>query len=537
VIQEYRHLHLVGATGSKLRTSTFNNAEHLVVPVVAMVEGVVWAINSEVPEFIPAEELAETPQQWNGRACFAGHPEVKGSQVTANTPDILEKSFGVIFNTTTSERILKTRRLEFEAWLDPVRAEAVGPDAVDVIRRLRAGEAVEVSIGTFVEVEQKDGEFQGKEFHGIWRNLVSDHNAFLPVGTEGACSIAAGCGAPRTAVRHLITAEGIAREDRVMAEKLRITLDPEEKRGLLSRILGVFRENKATEGVSDRDLRRSLDAALRAIEPGFMGVDEVFPAESQVIYSVNPTDKWQTMRRGYSTNKDGAVTLKDNAEEVEPIVSYQAVKTAEGAPAPSTACGCGKTTTIKGAENMKEEVKKIIEGSAGRFTDADATWLENVPADRLAALTPVPATEVKPAATPAVPTPVATPAATPEPVDEPKAAAAAPVQKTEAQLEEEFMKAAPESLRTLIERQRAAETKKRNELVASLKTAQTVYTEAELTAMPVEQLEKVAALAHVEQPADYSGRGVPRVADGKDTFTPPNPYDAALKARKPAAVN
>src|SRR6185436_2320324 len=118
-----RHLHLVGAT-STISTATYDNREHLVVPVVAMVEGVVWASNSDVPEFVPAEELAETPHQWNGRGCFAGHPKDGKTPIMANTPRTLEKSFGVIFDTATAERILRTRRLEFDVWIDPQKAKA-----------------------------------------------------------------------------------------------------------------------------------------------------------------------------------------------------------------------------------------------------------------------------------------------------------------------------------------------------------------------------------------------------------------------------
>src|SRR6185436_14456624 len=147
---EIRHLHLVGAT-STIRTATYDNREHLVVPVVAMVEGVVWASNSEVPEFVPAEELAQTPHQWNGRGCFAGHPKDGGTQVTANTPRTLEQSFGILFDTVSAERIIETRALEFNAWVDPAKAETVGPEAMDVVRRLKAGEPVEVSIGCYVE--------------------------------------------------------------------------------------------------------------------------------------------------------------------------------------------------------------------------------------------------------------------------------------------------------------------------------------------------------------------------------------------------
>jgi hypothetical protein len=178
---EFRGLRLTGATGM-LRTANYDGREHLVVPVVAMVEGVVWASNAPVPEFVPAEELADSYHQWNGRGCFAGHPTEGDRRIPANQPAVLTKSFGTIFNTASRDRILETRRLELEAWIDPSKADAVGPDAVAIVQRLQAGERVEVSVGTFVAAEQKDGWWGEQEYHAVWRGLVADHLAFLAKG-------------------------------------------------------------------------------------------------------------------------------------------------------------------------------------------------------------------------------------------------------------------------------------------------------------------------------------------------------------------
>ncbi len=535
----YRHLHLVGATGSKLRTAVFNDVEHLVCPVVAMVEGVVWAINAEIPEFVPAEELAITPQQWNGRAAFAGHPVEGNEQVTANTPRKLEESFGVIFDTVSSERILQTRRLEFEVWFDVAKAEKVGPAATDVLRRLRAGERVEVSVGCYIESEQVDGEYNGKQYHGIWRNIVSDHIAFLEAGQEGACSVAAGCGAPRAATRHLVTAQGITREES-MAEPKKV-----ENRGVLARLLGLYRDAKAEPGVSDKDLRRALDAALRAVEPGYMGIDEVFPADNIVIYSANPEDEWKTLRRSYTMDGDKVKLAK--AEQVEAVITYEPIKAAAGVgpvAAPTTACGCKDKTpagTLTGATAMKESVKKLIEGSAGKYTEADATWLEQVPEERLAALAP--------AATPA-PAPTTAAAGNEQPPapkspDTGTQTPPAPTPPTNPGAVRTIPEAEYNTLMALASKQKAAEAVRGNELRASLKTAQKEYTEAELAAMPVEQLERMARMLGTvddlvggdDEGVDFSlaNRG-PRAAEAHESELP-DPYKAALEQRRQKSVN
>src|SRR5262245_413939 len=63
---------------------------------------------------------------------------------------------------------------------------------------MKNGEIMEVSTGLFIDLEEVDGFYNNERFSGIWRNIVPDHLAVLSPGTIGACSVADGCGAPRT---------------------------------------------------------------------------------------------------------------------------------------------------------------------------------------------------------------------------------------------------------------------------------------------------------------------------------------------------
>ena len=508
-----RHLHLVGATG-QIRTATYDNREHLVVPVVAMVEGVVWAVNSDVPEFVPAEELAETPHQWNGRGCFAGHPEDGGTQVTANTPRTLERSFGLVFDTSSHDRILQTRRLELSAWLDPSKAEALGPDSANVIRRLKAGEVVEVSVGCYVEAEDVDGEFNGKAYHGVWRNIVSDHLAFLGTGEKGACSVAAGCGAGRMATRHLVTAEGIRREEDMKEPGTghRPAPPPGAKRTIAQRIAAFMSSLRDSEGNSDIDVRRALDDALRAVEPGFQGVSEVYPESSEVIYYVMPGDEWMMKRRNYTMTDGGIATLTDNAVEVEPVTTYEVVMAAVSKQ-PAVHNG-GRTAEKEISMKSTEAITALTGCPCSGFTTADAKALEGFSEERLTAL--VEQSSARKAALDA--------AEKTKPVEEPKVAAA------KAMTRDEMLAAMPD-VKVMLDERVARELAQKTELVTSLKTAAaSAYTEAELNAMDVTQLSKLATLAKVET-IDFSGRGAatpPRTPRAAETFVPPNPYDAEL---------
>jgi len=114
--------------------------------------------------------------------------------------------------------------------------------------------------------------------------------------------------------------------------------------------------------------------------------------------------------------------------------------------------------------------------------------------------------------------------------------AAAPAQLNE----EEWLKTAPPSIRDLVTRSKTAEAAQKKELKTALVAAQKEYTEAELDAMSVDQLTRLARLANVPdtQTVDYSGRGFPRTAEESDVYrNPPDGYRMALDKRQKGSVN
>jgi hypothetical protein len=104
--------------------------------------------------------------------------------------------------------------------------------------------------------------------------------------------------------------------------------------------------------------------------------------------------------------------------------------------------------------------------------------------------------------------------------------------------EEEFMKVAPAEIKTLVERTRNQDTARKAELVVALKTAQSSYSETELSGMQLPELEKLAAAMKIEEDAplqSYIGRPIPRAAAGgkEDVFTnPPDPYKDGVRAMR-----
>jgi hypothetical protein len=103
---------------------------------------------------------------------------------------------------------------------------------------------------------------------------------------------------------------------------------------------------------------------------------------------------------------------------------------------------------------------------------------------------------------------------------------------------EEFMAVAPPELRSLITRQQTQETNLKAELITQLKAAQSEYSEAELSVMPVADLSRMARMAKVEVRVDYAGKGLPRLlSSDEEDFTPPNPYDKQIKALQAARTH
>jgi hypothetical protein len=199
---EQRHIHLRGALGA-VRTELWNGREHLVVPVIALQEAAIHAVNAKNREFVPCKTLTASADRWNGHPLVVGHPTKDGRQISAHDDAVLAKhGFGFI-----RQAAMNGKRLGMEAMVDPARLVALKQD--QLLADLRAGKNIEVSVGAFVETNDTRGTFGGRDFIGEWTTINPDHLAFLPHPGVGACSLADGCGAHRTAQAYLVTAEGM----------------------------------------------------------------------------------------------------------------------------------------------------------------------------------------------------------------------------------------------------------------------------------------------------------------------------------------
>lgn len=546
---ELRSLVLRGATG-EVRHATFKGRDHIVVPVVALVEGVVHPMGAEVPEFVPAEVLAKIPGGWNNRPVLTDHPVSGDQPASANVPIILEsQQFGTVFNVATSEQILENKRLTFEAWLDPELAEAVGDDAISVCERAVAGDPIEVSVGAIVMVELTEGDFEAKHYGAIWRECHPDHFAMLPEGVTGACSNEMGCGLLRAAA-HRITDTGIELEEQNMKQRAgpessgmfnRLTAflkslgSEDETRSMVSRALWVEQAQTAVrtlgeDEMSDTEVRRALWDVLHDTEPGFDYILDVFPGDHNVVYVVVLDNEWITRRRSYAVADDNTVSLADDAVEVQETVVYEPMQ--QGGPDPEdtgktpqkpadTRAACDCQNTDKGDSEMKE-LKERIQA----LIDNEATPYQAEHADQLAVcgealvsdleeLYADPEEGEKPGAQ------AAPPSQAPDISDPPADPNTATIDKDELA-----------QLRSMAARQKAVDAKRKTELVAGLKVAQDTLDDKALAAKSLDDLEVLAKMLKLDEPRrDYTGAMLGTNAE-QDTsrFAPPDTYGLRAKA-------
>ncbi len=484
----------------KVRAEKYQDEDYIVVPVIALVETVIWASNGEHPELVTAEAFSTAVAAWNGRPIFSGHPKDGDSYVSGNSPRLLEeKAIGIVFNAKVKDKMLL-----MEAWINVARAKEIEPDLLD---RIDAGDdEIQVSVGAFVEAAEESGTFDGMSYEGVWVRLTQDHLAILPKGQIGACSVEAGCG--------------------IRAAQAGDRMSETKRSGWVSRTLAaIMRVMQSPDEMSDNDIRRKLSEALQAVDPRAYWPEAFYPEKGIVIYSVYDGSKVTCYRRNYSLGTEGAVTLSGDPVEVEFVGSYEDVG---GSDEDVTAAAAHQNAGTGAPCSCQKPSEAPITASSGDPMTRDALKLA-LPTASDAQLESIAAVF-----TPAAPAAEAVAAA---PVADPAALAAKPAQPTFEQL----MAAAPADVREGIAASMRAASARKTETIAALKASNKLpasYTDQRLNGMSQTELDEVAALAGVQFGAtsaavDYSGQGVAvtRSLAGQEAGVAPAPdFTAALRA-------
>lgn len=515
---------------AEIRTAQFDDHEHLVMPVVALVgDVVVRPLNSTGPEFVPADVLAMAPGGWAGRPVVANHPA--GGTASANEPRTLEEqAFGLIFNPEFSDN-----RLRVEAWVDPIRVAKVGGDSERVLETAQAAmageqvEPLEVSIGAWVSMEEVSGiSPSGEPFEFRWAVIVPDHLAVGLEGSQGACSVDMGCGGPRVAS----AAKPTKNVAQMRAAKGGTKV---EQPNFLQRIIDKFRINQE-DGTSDDELRNNLWSALNSVEPGFEWIEAVFQETGKVVYAVFRDEMFMLFRRSFEMADNGEVTLGEEAEQVEETreftpVAARAADDQTAAADGAASCSCGnnqpKAAQEEGVTPMTEKVTKLVDGlvacDGAPFTEDNREVLTALPEEALEALSAKYLEEE-------APTEGAAGGEADEEGDEEEGEGegAAPTEETVTLSKPEY-----DEVMELAAARRKEVAKQKKSLVAILSKAQAVYPLADLQAMGLEQLQGIAKLLKEATPdnpiggPDFTGMGMPDPPDVIEVVAPPKPWTAA----------
>jgi hypothetical protein len=321
------------------RYDILEDRKHLVAPMVILTEGVHHG--SCGPLYYPKEELAKTPAAWNHKPIVVYHPTMNGLAISACDPVVLNsRKVGVMLNTRYQDGKLKS-----EAWIDISRVDKVDERIMEFIRN---GEIMELSTGVFIDIEEKEGEWNGEKYIGIARNFRPDHLALLP-DQIGACSVADGAGLLRNAdgrgtkIQTLIFSKeeftkeqaiAWAKEHGFSADKVDETedsyrirqVDPSEfkegsfrtitlKKGVKA-VIGIPANNSATE-ISDNEeayysLMTRIQEALgsNAQVKDFLDNQVIFLAENKLY------------RQPFQVKEDGTVSLLEEKVEVKQVTTY-----------------------------------------------------------------------------------------------------------------------------------------------------------------------------------------------------------------------
>ncbi len=444
-------LYQISANNYTPRVEKYKGKDHLIVPVVMMVEGV--HNGSAGPLFHSIDELGKYPASWNGIPVSIQHPEDNGVYVSANSPNIIEtQTVGQVFNTYVDGKKLKA-----ECWIDIEQISKVSPEAYEYLKKKRP---LEVSIGVFTDDIPEEGEWNGEAYIAIATNHRPDHLALLPGGV-GACSWADGAG---------------IRVNKQKEETFSSLMNAVASKGIPITV------NKISEGfasiissITDVMVGKGTQNTAYYVEEVY---DKYFVYQA-VSFTDFPEFTYSTkyFKQGYTLDKNGNIVLNDE-EPVEVVrkVVYDTLKT--------------NKYKRKGGVGMDKEKLDILVQS-GVFTEDDAEWLGNLEASQLDKLLTACKKEEK----------------SDEHV---KMDTEAMVQALAERLStpEQYIQIMPEEMRDQMEAGLKLHKEQRAALIEKI-VALNVFTEEELQKKSMDELTKLSKM--IQEPKDYSVAGAKSV--------------------------
>lgn len=295
------HLRLNEAATGDIHREMFDGEEHLVVPVVAAVEGVMNG------EYVPVSSFSDSLPAWEGVSVTIAHPDQNGQDISANTKYALENFFvGRFFNAH-----IDGKKFKGEFWIN-INKLLNHPDGEEILERIENGDVIDVSTSYWRRLVGGSGVHNGERYDGTAVDLVPNHIAIL-ARERGACSVHDGCGTPRTNAGENDMAEG----EKGFLERMRskfATMMEETLKGLA--------QNRMSHGDVRMRVAEALDNNVK--NAAYIHIVEMY--DDEVVYAVENSVDYDIniFSRSFSIDDDQEVTLGDPTE-VQQVVSYEPV--------------------------------------------------------------------------------------------------------------------------------------------------------------------------------------------------------------------
>lgn len=156
---------------------------YLVVPGVPVQEQVMNTY------FLPSDEIR--PEDWEGTPIALRHPQLNNGSVQVPEPDV--PIIGYVTNVSMDP---SKKRMLADYYFDE-EVTTKYPEGQVILTTIKNGGMVETSTAYWADEDYTPGNFGGRDYKSIHRNLRRDHIAVFPGDQLGACSIQDGCGVNR----------------------------------------------------------------------------------------------------------------------------------------------------------------------------------------------------------------------------------------------------------------------------------------------------------------------------------------------------
>jgi len=319
---------------NETKNITFNNAPTTVIPAVLLVEGVHSGVGAG-PLYYSSDVLEKYANVWNKAPITVGHPkDDDGQYVPCDTPEVYERcTVGNVFNSRYADNKIKA-----DLYINTAKIEEQAPNFInDVLSYKNKGE---ISTGVVAVVDMEGGTWNGEDYEGTVTEIRGDHLALLP-NDKGACSTSDGCG--------LLRNQAAKEDDNII-------------KGMIKHFLsGLLDYAKTEDGMFEK--LEKLANAVRSQAPLGTSFWLVDAYKDYIVYErYKEGEESKLYKVKYSTTQNGEVEFNEAPIEVKVKKEYVEVKNKMKKEAINNMC-------------CEDRVNALIANEDTPYGETDKEWL------------------------------------------------------------------------------------------------------------------------------------------------------------------